>query len=273
MGARRLVISLLGLGALIALPGVRASAWAAPDGSPWLGVAISDGIHGVRVDEVIPDTPADEAGVLPGDEISAVAGTPVSTFVELQAVVTSRKVAEKIEITIWRDGRMVRVPVLLGPKMNPGEILYRRLVDRPAPYFDVPVVWGSESGRFEHLRGRVVLIHFFATGCKDCEASHGALSRLVDERGRDGLAVLAVSREASDALRAWARNLMPSFTVLHDLYGEVLRGFRVEALPAIVVINRDGDVCYAGIGGKENLEHAIFAAERALRSSRSYWAR
>src|SRR5690606_22138032 len=149
-----------------------ARALASPDGPPWLGVAISDGIHGVRVDEVIPDTPADEAGVLPGDEISQVAGTRVSTFVELQAAVTSRQVAETIEITLWRAGRMVRLPVLLAPKMSPGEILYRRLVGRPAPHFDVPAVWGSESGRFAHLRGRVVLIQFFATGCKECEDSH-----------------------------------------------------------------------------------------------------
>jgi peroxiredoxin len=259
--------------ALASVLSVAASASAAPEGPPWLGVAIADGIHGVRVDEVIPDTPADEAGVLPGDEISAVAGTPVATVVELQAVVTSRRVAESIELILWREGRMMRLPVLLAPKMSPSEILYRRLVNKPAPYFDVPALWGSDSGRFEHLRGRVIVVEFFALACKECEDSYAALSRLMDERGRDGLAVLAVSREAGDALRAFSRRLVPSFTVLHDLYGEMFRAFRVEGLPAIVVINRDGEVCYAGIGGKENLEHAIFAAERALRGSRSYWAR
>jgi peroxiredoxin len=255
MGARSPAI---GFVALVALVGAL------------LGVAISDGVHGVRVDEVIPDTPADEAGVLPGDEISVVAGTPVTTFVELQAVVTSRRVAERIELVLWREGRVMRLPVLLAPKMSPGEILYRRLVNRPAPYFDVPAIWGSDSGGLEHLRGRVILIQFFALACKECEDSHAALSRLIDEHGRSGLAVLAVSREPGDALRAWAQNLVPSFTVLHDLWGEMFRGFRVEGVPAIVVMNRDGEVCYAGMGGKENLDHAMFAAERALRSSRAH---
>jgi peroxiredoxin len=267
MGERRSAIPIVALALALLVPAI---ASASPEGPPWLGVAISDGTRGVRVDEVIPDTPADEAGVMPGDEISVVAGTPVRTFVELQAAVTSQRVAQSIEITLWREGRRVRLPVLLAPKMSPGEILYRRLVNRSAPPFEVPAVWGSESGRLAHLRGRVILIQFFATACKECEDAHGALSRLVDERGRDGLAVLAVSREASDALRAWSHSLVPSFTVLHDLYSEMFRAFRVDGLPAIVVIDREGDVCYAGIGGKENLEHAIFAAERALRSRGSY---
>lgn len=264
----------LGHAALIALGIVlSAPASASPDGPPWLGVAISDGLRGVRVDEVIADTPADEAGVVPGDEIVSVADTRVSNFAELQRAVTRRRVGENIELALWRQSRIVRVPVLLGPRMSQGEILYRRLVNTPAPYFDAPVVWGSDSGRFEHLRGRVVLIDFFATACRDCEGSYRMLSRLVDKRGRDGLAVLAVSREASQTLRAWARNLVPSFTVVHDIYGELFRMFRIESVPAVVVIDRKGDICYAGMGGKDNLEHAIFAAERALRNHTSYGSR
>lgn len=256
-------------------PGAGRPAAASPatERTPWLGVAISDGIHGVRVEEVIADTPADGVGLVPGDEIITVAGARVSTFAALQTAISSHRIGQRVELAVWRRGRTLRLTARLGPKLSAGEILYRRLVDRPLPRFDAPVVWGAGSGSAEHLRGRVLVIAFFATTCRECASLHQRLSRLVDQRGRDGLAVLAVSREPRDTLARWARQRSPSFTVLQDVYGELSRRFRINQTPAVVVVNRDGEICYAGIGSGPVVDQAVFAAERALRTGRLYGSR
>lgn len=270
MHVRSFGLAVAGALALSAGPHVPAQANPPPGRTPWLGVAISDGIYGVRVDEVIADTPAQDAGVVPGDEIMTVAGTRVNTSSELQTAVATHQVDQVIMLHVWRSGRVLQMAARLGPRLSAGEVLHRRLIDRPAPFFDVPAVWGTDSGRLEHLRGQVVIIEFFATECKECLDVHGRLSRLVDARAREGLVVLAVSRESRSALDTWSRQVAPSFTVLHDLYGEVFRSYRVDQLPAIVVINREGDVCYAGIGDMDIFEQARFAAGRALQSGRSF---
>lgn len=279
----------------------------APADPPWLGVGIRDGVRGVHITEVIDDTPAYDAGIMPGDEVLSVAGTRVITVQALKTAVTGRQIAETVTVEVWRAGRVESLSVLLASKLSDSEILYRRLVGRSAPDLALPVIepvssltsrsrvsskFGSRTtatrvGRsrlggqvsglsgaaIEGLRGDVLVVYFFETSCRDCNSLHRPLSRLADSRRRDGLRVVAVSRQSNETLRRWAEHLSPSFTILRDSYGEVARSYRVEQLPALVVIDRRGDIVYAGTGGDDNLEHAVFAAERALVSERHGWAR
>ncbi|MCG8420028.1 MAG: redoxin domain-containing protein [Proteobacteria bacterium] len=247
-----------------------------PEGPPWLGVVITDGLHGARVNEVIAETPADDAGLIPGDEITAVADTRVATFQALKLVLSQYRVSDRVTLKVWRDGRVFDIPAILGAKLTDSEILYQRLVGRPAPDFDLPAVepvGRAGVGSLDSLRGKVAVMYFFDTHCRECADLYRPLSRLADQRRRDGMAVLALSRESRDVLDAWARRWLPSFAVLHDTYGEVARMYRIDQRPALVVVNRKGEVCYAGIGQAGNLKHAIFAAERALDSGRRSWAR
>ncbi len=254
----------LALCALTALA-LSSPALASSDDSAWLGIGIMDGRRGVRVTEIIPDTPAEEAGLMLDDEIVAVDAEPVRSLPQLQAAIGSHQVADKVVLAVWRENSIIKLPVTLGPRLDAGEILYRRLVGKPAPEGDMTVVAGTDPGALRKLRGRVVVLEFFVVECRKCDVVHERLSRLVDERGRDGLTVLAVARESTDALRTWAKRTLPSFTVVQDLYGSMFRAYRITEVPAIVVIARSGDVFYAGLGGRENVEHAVFAAERALR--------
>jgi peroxiredoxin len=270
--AKAVWLAALAAAAAVLAPG--APAGASPSSAPpWLGVLISDGVRGVRVSEVITDAPADEAGLVAGDEIMAVAGDRVTTVAQLQAAVAGHRVGDTVVLGVWRNEGVLRRPVTLRPRLGAGEIFYRRLVGTPAPGGVAPVVYGDGSGRLQDLQGKVVVIAFFATECAECDPMHRRLSRLVDERGRDGLAVVAVSRESPAALSRWSQRIKPSFTVLQDRYGEFFRAFFVERAPAVVVVSLGGEVSYAGLGGEDAVDRAIFAAERSLRRGRGWWSR
>ena len=68
-------------------------------------LAIPDDAEGVLVATVIPDGPAEEAGVLAGDLITSVAGKEVTTSRELLKVVADIEPGNQANLRIIRDGR------------------------------------------------------------------------------------------------------------------------------------------------------------------------
>ena len=60
------------------------------------------------VAEVRPDSPAAEAGILPGDRFVAVEGTPIETFSDVQRIV-SGLAGEELTFVLERDGEQITV--------------------------------------------------------------------------------------------------------------------------------------------------------------------
>ncbi len=57
-----------------------------------------------QVGSVEEDSPAEKAGIEPGDVITAVDGDPLENSLELSAVITSRSPGDRVRLTINRDG-------------------------------------------------------------------------------------------------------------------------------------------------------------------------
>ena len=244
-------------------------AHANPDAEqPWLGVGINASRQGVQVLEVIPDTPAEEAGLLPGDLIVAIAGFPVKTPNQLRTVVGRYVIGDRISVRLARGGDAIERVVFLGPRLDPDEILYRRLVGKRAPDFDLDVVYGPDSGDSEDLSRQVLILQFFTKGCNDCLDQHETLSRLAAQHRGGDLSIIAVTLSDRAGLSRWAHAHTPSFSVARDPTARTFRRYRVESMvPVLVVIDRSFRVRYAGIGGADNLERALQSARRALRRS------
>ncbi len=66
---------------------------------------------GVLVDDVIPDSPAAEAGVKSGDVIVELAGKPVGSTLELQGTVEETTVGQRLPLTVIREGKRVTLQV------------------------------------------------------------------------------------------------------------------------------------------------------------------
>ncbi|HEV8358009.1 MAG TPA: trypsin-like peptidase domain-containing protein [Gemmatimonadales bacterium] len=81
---------------------------------PPLGVAVrpvflpGDGGGGLRVDRVLAGSPADQAGVLPGDVIVAAAGAPLRSAAELARTVALLGRDNWLTLDLVRDGRWRR---------------------------------------------------------------------------------------------------------------------------------------------------------------------
>ncbi|KKC39800.1 hypothetical protein WH87_06655 [Devosia epidermidihirudinis] len=79
---------------------------------------IADGVglkaaKGAIVREPTPDGPAGPAGVKSGDIITAVDGTAIADALDLSRTIAGKAPDSTVELTIWRDGAEIKLPVKL----------------------------------------------------------------------------------------------------------------------------------------------------------------
>ena len=114
---------------------------------------------------------------------------------------------------------------------------------------------GGPNLRLKEQRGRVVLVNFWATWCGPCRQEMPHLSRLYDKYRASGFVLLGVNVD-DDARKATelASKLGVTFPVLLDTDKTVSRLYDMSAMPATVVIDRDGRVRYIHRGYRDGYE-------------------
>jgi thiol-disulfide isomerase/thioredoxin len=93
------------------------------------------------------------------------------------------------------------------------------------------------------LRGKAVLINFWASWCEPCVAELPSLQALTNQYGADTLVVLEVNfkESAPTVQRFMSRTAMPTAVSL-DRDGSVARAWGVNVFPTTMLIGADGQV-------------------------------
>jgi peroxiredoxin len=121
----------------------------------------------------------------------------------------------------------------------------------PAPDFTLRTLDG-EPVSLGSLRGRVVLLNFWATWCKPCEDEMPAMQRLHAALGGTDFELLAVSVDAGDEeVRAFRDRLGLSFPILRDPDQRVAASYQTFRFPESWLIDRNGVVVARYIGPRE----------------------
>jgi peroxiredoxin len=138
---------------------------------------------------------------------------------------------------------------------------------RPAPEVRFNALTGETFATSE-LRGKVVVVNFWATWCPDCIKE---MPKLVDThrkfaaRGYETVAVAVRQDTPDDVARFNAKHALP-FRIALDRSGEVAREFgNVRLTPTTFVIDKKGKILqrYVGEPNWTELHHLV---ERELRS-------
>jgi len=133
---------------------------------------------------------------------------------------------------------------------------------RPLPEFHRRTVEGTAFSS-EALRGKVVVVEFFAQYCAPCWRALPEVQRLA--AGDPELAVLGIGEDefASDT-QLMARQLGLSFPVLHDAGNALAARLRIGKIPATLVLDRSGRVRWQARPGDglAELRRAVAALRR-----------
>lgn len=98
----------------------------------------------------------------------------------------------------------------------------------------------GRSRTLGEFRGKVLLVHFWASWCDPCKKEFPALSALASEFAEKGLVVLGVAEDSRERVEAFLKENGAAFTILLDQYGSVMRDYRVSLIPVSVIVGRDG---------------------------------
>jgi thiol-disulfide isomerase/thioredoxin len=117
----------------------------------------------------------------------------------------------------------------------------------------------------QDLRGKVVLLDFWASYCGPCLEAMPELQGLLERRRSQGLEVLGVGLESSEGLAAeFLRAAGVRYPSVLDVDGAVSRSYGVRGLPTAILIGKDGSVRRVWTGYEPGLIQEIDAAASAL---------
>ncbi|MEX0810395.1 MAG: DsbE family thiol:disulfide interchange protein [Dongiaceae bacterium] len=135
----------------------------------------------------------------------------------------------------------------LDPERDPSAVP-SALIDRPAPSFTLdPLDPAMPVLASDDLRGKIMLVNFFASWCLPCRAEHPLLQRLAQEQNLPIYGI--VYKDEPDAIRRWLDDLgNPYAMVALDPDSRTAIDFGVYGVPETYVIDREGRIRFRFAG-------------------------
>lgn len=114
--------------------------------------------------------------------------------------------------------------------------------EQPVPAFEGTDLQGR-TWRLADLRGKAVLINFWASWCEPCRAELPSLQKLAQSHGPDKVLVLTVNfKESALTVQRFAQRNALTLPVLLDPQGMLARQWGVSVFPSTILIDAKGRV-------------------------------
>lgn len=125
------------------------------------------------------------------------------------------------------------------------------LIGKPAPDFTLKDLEGATVS-LKSLRGKVVLVNFWATWCPPCRIEMPSMNGLYEKFKGKGLMILGVSSDQSEEqIRKFLEKTQVTFPILLDSENTIAPIYKVIALPTSYIIDRDGVLVKKIFGGQD----------------------
>lgn len=187
-------------------------------------------------------------------------GVPPGTRLRIVWKWTYESIPEKVEKT-FQSGDRFRVDRLSSLRKIDEASL--PMPGGAAPGLNLPTLSGG-SVDISDLRGRVLVIDFWASWCGPCKRALPELQSLADELSTSPVTILTVNcfeqkkgEEGRKTIQSAVASLSLKLPVLLDADGSVARDWGVEGLPSTFVVDKSGQIVSAHVGAGPDYLKAI----------------
>ncbi|MDQ7037766.1 MAG: TlpA disulfide reductase family protein [Aquificota bacterium] len=149
---------------------------------------------------------------------------------------------------------LVAILLYLGFFTNTGSGPDTGLQGKEAPDFEATTLDGRRI-KLSDLRGKIVLLNFWATWCPPCREEMPIFVRVYRKYKNRGFEIVAVSTDSGpEGVRNFIKEFRINFPVVLDQKGKLARLYRVQGLPTSFLINREGKVVKVRLGEYKEIE-------------------
>jgi thiol-disulfide isomerase/thioredoxin len=249
VSALPLTLGLLAI--LLAPPATARGRGSSGGGKAWLGVLLGqDAKPGIPIKRVLPGSPAQKAGMKKGDRVLRVAGGGVPSVKAMQQAVAAHRPGQTVTLRIRRSGAVKTLKVRLERMPSYEERVKRHLLGKKAPGFSATRVGSAARGKVSArgLRGKVVLLEFWASWCGACRRAVPMLKAIHNQYARHGLRIVAIAKDPVSRIGPLADRLGIPYTVGADPRGQAMRAYWINPIPAFVLLDQAGVVRALAVG-------------------------
>lgn len=124
------------------------------------------------------------------------------------------------------------------------------------------------EGNLPELKGKVVLVDFFASWCAPCKASFPAMQELHEKYKDKGVVILAVNVDKKRGdMEKFLKNYPCDFPVLRDGAAKLVSEVKVSTMPSSFLLDKNGKVTavHTGFHGDETKRKYVEEIETLLK--------
>ncbi len=137
-----------------------------------------------------------------------------------------------------------------------------QMIEMPAPDFKLMTLNGEQVS-LEEMRGKVVVVDFWATWCGPCKASFPGMQNAVNkfENSNDVEFVFIDTWESGKNVKEKVAEFISenkyTFNVLMDSESKIVAEYGVSGIPTKFIIDKDGNIRFKSVGYSGNNEKLV----------------
>jgi thiol-disulfide isomerase/thioredoxin len=169
------------------------------------------------------------------------------------------------EVALSKDGASAidvqAVPEGRGTIERPATKPQPKVGEAPPPFAaEAWLNWkgGGEAPTLENLKGKVVVVEFWATWCGPCIAGIPHLNEIHEKHTRDGMVLLSLTDQSRSHVEEFMAKTTMNYTV--GVGSRTANDYGVRGIPQAFIIGRDGKVAWAGHPGDAEFDRQLVAA-------------
>jgi peroxiredoxin len=134
-------------------------------------------------------------------------------------------------------------------------VIGKNLQNMAAPQLTMKDINGNDI-RLSNLKGKYVLLDFWATWCAPCMAQMPFIKKLHTDFSSDKLVIIGISEDRSiDKFKSEIAKGQMNWLNVFDENNKIEHQFGINAIPTTILINKEGIITYYHSGlGKDSQE-------------------